>query len=166
MPDLTDFYLNSNSDVVQFETIEISHPNFTRSYFFVRNNTAGLTATLETAASQVFEYYPMSITENGSSNDLDYSLNVELGDLGEVLPLEINAIAVANGLFVEPIVVYRTFRSDDLSSPMIGPINLKLKSFASNKVGSVFEAKADNANSQRTGELYTASRFPMLRAFL
>jgi len=166
MPDIIDYYLNSASNIVQYETIEISHPDFTQSYFFVRNNTEGLTALIEGSVSKDFDYLPMKITENPSSADLDYSLTVEFGDLGEYLPLELDAVVDADGLFVEPTLVYRTFRSDDLTEPLVGPIILKIKSFAFDRYGSVFQATADRANSQKTGELYTISRFPILRAFL
>ena len=107
----------------------------------------------------------MKITEQGTGTDLDFGLLIEFGDLGELLPNDLDAVTTANGLFTEPTLIYRTYRSDDLTSPMVGPIELSVKSFSFNENGATFEAGSDNANSQTTGELYTVSRFPMLRAF-
>jgi hypothetical protein len=124
------------------------------------------TAKLETLAQQVFEYVPMKISENPSSDDLDYSLTVQFGDIGELLPFELDNIVEADGLFTKPILIYRSYRSDDLTQILYGPIELKIRSFAFNREGATFEATVDRANSQRTGEIYTIARFPMLRVFL
>lgn len=166
MPDLTDYYLNSRSNIVQYETLEIYHIDFTKTYFVVRNNTKGLTATLETSSSQFFDYCPMRITQNTVGNDLDFVLTIEFGDVGELLPFELDEVFDANGLFTKPTLKYRTFRSDDLSSPMFGPIELEVTEFSFDRYGAKFEATATKTNSQKTGELYTIDRFPMLRAFL
>jgi hypothetical protein len=159
------YLLGSPADIVQLETIEISHSNFAATHYFVRNHTEGVTVTLENSNTQAFSYLPMKITEQGTGTDLDFGLLIEFGDLGELLPNDLDAVTTANGLFTEPTLIYRTYRSDDLTSPMVGPIELSVKSFSFNENGATFEAGSDNANSQTTGELYTVSRFPMLRAF-
>lgn len=162
----TDFLLNSASSIVKFETLEISHPSFLNKHYVVRNNTVGLTAKIETGQDIFFDYLPMRITENSAQGDLDYALTIEYGDLGENLPVELDRIFQDSSLFVEPTVIYRSYRSDNLSVPMQGPIELKIKTFSFNQEGSTFEARADRGNSQKTGELYTLDRFPMMRAFL
>lgn len=164
--DAKDFYLNSNSNVVKLETLEITHPDFLNSYFVVRNKVNGLTATLETAVVQEFTYLPMSITEGSVSTDLSYSLNIEFGDLGGQLPFELDAVYDADGMATYPTVIYRAFRSDDLSAPMIGPIELKIYSLSFNKTGTSFEAVTDRSNSSKTGERYNVARFPLLLAFI
>lgn len=166
MTDYVAYFLNSRSSVVQLETLEISHPDFTQSYFIVRNSRAGLTATLETAVEQVFDYYPLRIRPAGSKDDMEQSLQIDLGDLGEVLPLEVDAVTAAGGLAIKPIVKYRVYRSDDLSAPMLGPLTLEITNLASAKEGASFEASAPSLDNNRTGELYRLERFPMLRATL
>lgn len=161
-----EFFLNSRSSVVQLELMEISHPNFTKVYRVVRNAVKGITVTLETSASATFDYYPMRIENNGSKDDLDQSLTITLGDLGEVLPKELDSVASADGFSVKPVVTYRTYRSDDLTSPLFGPVILEVESFAFNREGSTFTAKAPSLNINKTGELYNLERFPMLRGFL
>lgn len=161
-----EFFLNSKSSVVQLELMEIFHPNFTKVYRVVRNAVKGVSVTLETGAVVAFDYYPMRIENNGSKDDLDQSFTVTLGDLGEVLPKELDSVASAGGYGVKPVVTYRTYRSDDLTKPLFGPVVLEVESFAFNREGSTFTAKAPSLNINKTGELYKLERFPMLRGFL
>lgn len=160
------YFLNSAGDVVQFETVELSHPDFTTSYFFVRNKSDGLTATLETLVSQAFQYCPMSILEGQIGDDLDFSLRIQIMDLGEILADEMDEVADNDGFDTEPTVVYRSFRSDDLTAPLFGPITLKVQNLTFDANGAIFDAIAGNENSQKTGDVYTLERFPMLRASL
>lgn len=162
----TEFFLNSKSSVVQLELIEISHSKFTKTYRVVRNAMQGVTVTLETGARATFDYYPLRIENNGSRDDLDQSFTITLGDLGEVLPTELDSVASQDGFGEKPRVVYRTYRSDDLTRPLFGPVILEVESFAFNREGSTFTAKAPSLNINKTGELYLLERFPMLRGFL
>jgi hypothetical protein len=93
-------------------------------------------------------------------------LKVQLGDLGEVLPTELRAIFEANGFAIRPTLKYRTYRSDDLSQPLYGPLRFEINNLTFKKEGAAFEASAPRLNSAATGELYTTSRFPMLRGFI
>lgn len=166
MSNYSEFFLNSKSSVVQLELIEISHSKFTKTYRVVRNAMQGVTVTLETEAQATFDYYPLRIENNGSRDDLDQSFTITLGDLGEVLPLELDSVASQDGFGEKPRVVYRTYRSDDLTRPLFGPVILEVESFAFNREGSTFTAKAPSLNINKTGELYLLERFPMLRGFL
>lgn len=161
-----DFFLNSASSVVQYETFELSHPNFTKVYRVVRNNTLGISAYLETGILVDFDYYPARITPNTTEENLDYSVSIEFGDLGEILPTEIDRVITLNGFGTKPTLIYRTFRSDDLSGPMLGPIKLEIVDLTFNKTGVSFEARAPVFNSYKTGQTYTLERFPMLEGFL
>jgi hypothetical protein len=162
----SEFFLRSKSSVVQLELMEISHSDFTQTYRIVRNAVNGVTVTLETGAQATFDYYPLRIENNGQKDDLDQSFTFTLGDLGEVLPKELDAVATAAGFSEKPRVVYRTYRSDDLTAPLFGPIVLEVESFAFNREGASFTAKAPSLNINKTGEVYRLERFPMLRGFL
>lgn len=166
MSDYSEFFLNSNSNIVELELIEISHPNFTKIYRIVRNAVAGVTVTLEDASQAEFEYYPLQITPAGAGDDLDQVLKVQLGDLGEILPTELKAVFAADGFGTRPQLIYRTYRSDDLTKPLYGPLYFEIDSLTFKKEGAAFEAKAPRLNSSSTGELYTTTRFPMLRGFM
>lgn len=160
------FFLNSNSNVVKLETLEISHSSFTQTYFVVRNKTDGLTATLENDEEQFFEYYPLKITPLGTRDDLDQDMSIQFGDLGDILPTELDAVAAAMNFIEKPIVKYRAYRSDDLSAPILGPVVLEAAAFSFTGDGSAFDAKAPSLNDNRTGELYKLTRFPMLRGLV
>lgn len=166
MSSYAEFFLNSKSSVVQLETLEISHPNFTKVYRVVRNAVEGVSVTLETGDFATFDYYPLQIENAGIRDDLDQSIKINLGDLGDVLPKELDEVSSNNGFGTKPIVVYRTYRSDDLSRPLFGPVTLEVSTFAFNREGSTFEAKAPSLNINKTGEVYSLDRFPMLRGFL
>jgi hypothetical protein len=166
MPDYAAYFLGSKSSVVYLETLQISHPSFSRTYWLVRNAIGGITATLETAAAQVFEYYPLRIRPIAAGDDLDQSLEVDLGDLGSIIPAELDRIEEAGTMGIKPEVRYRAWRSDDLSAPLIGPLVLEIADLSSDLDGSSFNASAPSLNVKRTGELYRLERFPMLRAFL
>lgn len=166
MSKYAEFFLNSKSSVVQLETLEIIHPNFTKTYRVVRNAVEGVTVTLENGNSATFDYYPLQIENAGVRDDLDQSIKINLGDLGEVLPKELDEVSSNDGFGIKPIVIYRTYRSDDLSRPLFGPVTLEVSAFAFNREGSAFEAKAPSLNINKTGEIYSLDRFPMLRGFL
>ena len=166
MTTYAEFFLKSKSSVVQLETLEISHPNFTKVYRVVRNAVQGVTVTLENTSTATFDYYPLKIENAGVRDDLDQVLSISLGDLGEVLPKELDEVSSNDGFGTKPVVIYRTYRSDDLTRPLFGPVTLEVVSFAFNREGSSFEAKAPSLNINKTGEIYKLDRFPMLRGFL
>lgn len=159
----TQFFLNSMSSVVPLETLEISHPSFSQVHNVVRNSTrTGITATLETGVATDFVYYPLQIKPTSSQNDLDQKLQIQLGDLGELVPNEIDNCFAAGTMLTKPIVNYRVFRSDDLTKPMDGPFRYEITTLSMKQTGSGFAAEAPRLNTSRTGEIYTIDRFPML----
>jgi hypothetical protein len=166
MRDYSEYFLNSGSHVVELELLEISHPNFSQIYYLVRNAMNGITVTLEYGQSQAFEYYPLQISPLGSGDDLDQAIQIQLGDLGEILPQELDAVFQGDGFATRPQVIYRTYRSDDLTAPLYGPITLEVTDLTFKKEGAAFEARARRKNMNATGEVYTTSRFPMLRGFI
>lgn len=166
MSSYSEFFLNSKSSTVELDTLEITHSAFTQPYYIVRNAVDGVTVTLENSTQQAFEYYPLKVTGLGNREDLDFGLKIDLGDLGEVLPKELDSVAQADAYDEKPMVTYRTYRSDDLTSPLLGPLALEVTSFNFTREGSTFEAKAPSLNVNKTGEDYSFNRFPMLVGFL
>lgn len=163
----SEYFLNSQSNVVKLELLEISHSKFTQTYRCVRNAVNGVTVTLEDDTEAEFLYYPLKITPIGNKDDLDQSLRVDLGDLGEILPQELDAVSSALGFKEKPVVKYRVYRSDELDEgPIMGPWVLEVTTFSFDREASSFEARAPSLNINRTGELYSVARFPMLRGFV
>ena len=159
-----DFFLASQHDVIQFETLEISHPQFSKVYRLVRNNDQGLEAGLEEdGGNVVFDFVPMTINEKRTKANLDYGISITFGDLGMLLPQELERVRANSGFSTKPTLIYRTYRSDDLSSPMFGPISLEVTKIVSTKKGSTFDAEAPILNLTKTGELYDKKRFTGLQ---
>jgi hypothetical protein len=162
----SEFYLNSQSSIVKLDLLTISHPNFTQVFNIVRNSIAGVTVTLEDGVTvQAFQYYPLAITPTGSDNDLDQVLKITLGDLGSILPKQLDAVRAAGNFITKPTLIYREYRSDVLTGPINGPTTFSIDNIAFNDLGATFQASAPRLNQTGTGERYTFDRFPMLRGF-
>lgn len=164
--DYATYFLNSDVSVVKLDTIEISHPNFSQTYYVVRNNRAGVTVTLENSQEQAFEWYPFLLKDTTITQTLEYGIEVSFGDLGEIIGKEIQNIRLADNMVTPPTVIYRAYASNHLTAPMIGPIVLEMFNPATKKVGTTFVARPPNVNRSGTGEVYTFDRFPMLRGTL
>lgn len=163
----TEFFLNSRKDVAQLELLEITHPNFTKPYRIVRNCRDGVTVDLSpTELGIFFEFWPAKFTGKAARTDLDYSITIDLGDVGEVIPTEVDAVAQQSGFSNKIELRYWVFRSDDLTAPIFGPIRLEGSSLSFDGAFSTIEAKAPSLNTNKTGERYTVERFPMLKGFL
>lgn len=157
MSDVTEYFLNRSVSVGRYETLEISHSAFSKTYYVVRNARNGIVAE-----GIQYEYYPLEITNLGARPDLDSGFTISFGDLGEILPMEVDRIAQADAYSEKPKVIYRSYRSDDLTKPLIGPIELEASNFSFKQEGATFDAKAPALNINRTGEIYSFTNFPML----
>ena len=166
MSNLSEYFLGSSANVVQYELVDFVHDSFTKAYYIVRNNSDGLTVTLENGEQRKYEYYPLRINPTNISTDLDYGVSVTLGDLGDIVPMEMENVAKSEYSHIKPNIIYRTYRSDDLSRPIFGPVKLEVNTITSNHEGSVIEAAAPVISTLRTGERYSITNFPSLRGFL
>lgn len=122
-----------------------------------------------------YQYLPMIIKTLGVTNSLDQSMEITLGDVGQIITAEISLIAAANGFQTKPELTYREYRSDEYVmqdgdpvyiAPMFGPFTLEINALAFSKEGAVFTAKPEQFNLTRTGEVYDVGRFPMLAGFV
>lgn len=160
-----EFFLNSKVNVVGVETIELSHPSFSQVFYLVRNSIKGFTATDENSIVKTYQYVPMTINSSEVKDNMDNSIEINLGDVGTIIPEQLELVRLANTYDIEPDLVYRLYRSDDTTAPMlIAP--LKVSDIVFNKSGCKITAKAERFNVNKTGERYTLARFPMLRGVL
>lgn len=165
--DLASYFLDSTMDIVQLELLEFSHPNFSQTYRIVRNAREGVTVDLSPEELGVqFDFYPTQVSTINSSDDLDSSLSIQFGDLGEVLPDEMDNLARRMGFLTKPTIRYWVYRSDDLTQPIFGPVLLEAGSMDFGADGAQFNAEAPQLNINKTGEIYKLERFPMLRGYL
>ena len=159
------FFLTAKRETMNVETIEFSHSAFSQTYRRNRQVGDGIDVLLETGQPATFDYYPMTITELSDQADLDTGIRIDFGDLGEVLPRELDRVKAADASSEKPQIIYRTYRSDDWSSPLIGPLYLEATTFSFQREGASFEASAPYVNKNKTGETYNLTRFFTLRGF-
>ena len=177
-----EYFLGSSPSVAQLELLEISHPRFTQTFRVVRNTEQDELAALDAQGNNKrgvivmhegavgpFEYesMPMAITKIGTGNDVDQILKVDIGDLGSLIPQEIDAVMTANAMLTKPLVKYRVYRSDDTSEVglIFGPTVHEITTLTYSKTGCAFEAVSPRLSITRTGRKYTVKEFPMMRAF-
>lgn len=161
-----DYFLSDHSDVIEYETFEISHPDFSQVYYLVRNATDGMYAADEDGYWRTWQYAPMEIRPIGHTANLDFSIEIFLGDVGSILRAELKNVREADGMDEYPVVTYRTFASDTLGSPMQGPFILEMRQVGLERQGARFECRPPIVNRTRTGVPYTPERFPSLRGFM
>lgn len=175
MTDFAEYALGSGPGVVQLDLLEISHPDFAQTYRLVRNSEAmrltgdkrGVIVTHEGGAGPFeYQYCPMSVRTLESPDDLSQAVQIQLGDVGDIIATEIARVWEANGMGVRPTLTYRTYRSDDLSAPMDDAIVLEIAEVVTTIEGAAFQAEAPKVNESSTGEYYHPEAFPMLRGFL
>lgn len=176
MSEISEFFFGASPSVIQLQCVEISHPNFTGTYRFTRNAKPNIRVFHEDdSGPHLYQYLPMIIKTLGATSSLDQMMEITLGDVGSILPIEIQQISDANGFQTKPELVYREYRNDDYtivsgnpvySGPMFGPFTLEINGLAFNKQGCVFTAKPPQFNRTRTGEIYDVGRFPMLAGFV
>lgn len=160
------FLLNRRGGVGRYETLQLAHPSFSKTYYLLHVWRKAPPLTLENGQVVTFEYCPMRFTPKGASGDLDYGVQVTLGDLGQIIPEEIDRAKAAGTLHIRPKATFRSWRTDDLSKPLNVITSLEASEISRNEQGASFSAIAPRLNLVRTGETYNVDRFPMLRGFL
>lgn len=161
-----DYFLSSPASVVELELFEITHPALSAPYRIVRNQREGVSVQLPFEAEAFFAYRPVTIRREGSRDDLSQGLSIDLGDPGLVLPDEMDRIIAADATREKPLLRYWTFRSDDLSVPLEGPLDFEVTSISTKGANTTLKVGAPERNQSGTGQLYTFNRFPMLRGFI
>lgn len=164
MSQYSEFFLVSASNKVQYETLEISHSEFSQTYYLVRNHK-GLVATDENSNSRTWTYVPMRIEPSGAEVNLDFGITVTLGDLGEIMPAELDRIKAGDDMDERPVVIYRTFEEGTLTAPMTGPFTLEVMEFSFNHEGVVLQCRPAFVNRNQTGMPYIPELFPTLEGF-
>lgn len=172
MPDTNDdqwinFFFGAPSSTAEVPTLEISQPDFSQVWRVQAKYREGFWARLESGEQVFFQYVPLGLKLLEDRGNLDFGMTVTLGDLGEILPDEIQRAREAGTLRTSPPrVVYRSYRSDDMEKPMFGPVVLQARPITRSPEGSQFDATAPPVNVSKTGRAYRSDEFPMLRGFL
>lgn len=164
MSDLDKFHLDATPSVVMLELIEISHPLWPQPLRYVTNHADGVTVRHEDGLVYSYEFMPVQINKGANSDDLDQTLSITVGDLGQVVPQLLKIIRDANN-FERPSVVYRAYSSNHLDSPLQVVKGYEVEDRATDHQATTFNAATKRANSTGTGMFYTVDNFPSLKAF-
>ena len=169
--DIKDFHLDSVSSVVLLETLEISHSLWPAPIRIVTNHPDGVAVTLENGKPAIFEFIPLMIQRGNTSDDLDQTLNITVGDLGEIVPPLIQKIRDASS-DEKPQVIYRSFAFDAASMVLTKqtPIEiirgLSVAKMNQDYQATTFEAATSGKNSVKTGRTYNFKEYPDLRGLI
>jgi len=169
--DIKDFHLDSVSSVVLLETLEISHSLWPAPIRIVTNHPDGISVTLENGQRAIFEFIPLMIQRGNTSDDLDQTLNITVGDLGEIVPPLIQKIRDASS-DEKPQVIYRSFAFDAASMVLTKqtPIEiirgLSVAKMNQDYQATTFEAATSGKNSVKTGRTYNFKEYPDLRGLI
>lgn len=169
--DIKDFHLDSVSSVVLLETLEISHSLWPDPIRIVTNHPDGISVTLENDQPATFEFIPLMIQRGNTSDDLDQTLNITVGDLGEIVPPLIQKIRDASS-DEKPQVIYRSFAFDAASMVLTKPTpieiirGLHVAKMNQDYQATTFEAATSGKNSVKTGRTYNFEEYPDLRGLI
>ena len=165
MPTYLQSILNGDTADVTYDCIEFSHPAFSETYYVVSNAVDGVTVTHEDATVHEYKYIPVDLKRSNSSDDLDQTLSISVADFGGELAALMYAAALAGDQ--RPKVKYRAYSSNDLTAPMLTLQALEVHSYKRDSNGNAqLDAKAQQLNVNKTGEVYSLERFPLLAALL
>lgn len=168
MPNPAELYelylLNNPDDVRLIELIEIYHPALTQT-FLLTPTPEPVTLTLEDGRTITPRNVSMDVRKSSSKDDLDERFTFTISDIYGELNDQADLIPLDDQTPVS--LIYRGFISTDTSEPSEGPYILQVATMTQSTDGSVsIEAQSPSLVVNRTGELYTYDRFPMLRGFL
>lgn len=159
------FWLMGRHDDVRLECIEIKHPSFSRDYRFVRNHADGVRVRHEDGVYRDYDYLPLTVKAARAASDLQQSLTIGIGDVGEVMPMEIDRLRRGTHRTVRPTVNYRVYLSSDVANPMSSVRGLEVTDNQPQKQGAVFVCKARELNKTDTSVIFTPNLFRSLAGF-
>ncbi len=159
-PDLARIYASAPATQRVIETLEISHPAFSRTYYITPELT-GLAATLETTVDVFFQYIPFEVKLPDVSANGFQDLVISITNVDRIFTDELE---LASENPAEPIeFVYRAYSSTDLTQPgFVLPQMSATEVTADEKTISTKATIVDLVNRQFPFEIYTNRLFPML----
>lgn len=120
MSALSEYFFKAPPAAVRLQLLEISHPNID-TFRVVRNNIKGpINVKHEDDEVVEYEHYPLRIEEIGSDNSLDQEIRITLGDLGQILPTQLDLISEANNMNTKPVLKYREYLSNSYGMLPLG----------------------------------------------
>jgi len=161
---LREFLASAPQTKYMIEVISISHSALTKTYHLWKEQTDGAVVD-EYSNTLIVQSTNLNVALAGSPDNLDQKFNISIDttDPENILRKELDRIALDTTEKI--ILTYRVYLSDDLTEPQAVQ-RLQVESITYTRGVAALSAIAPKLNVTRTGELYTFSRFPMLRGFL
>lgn len=160
-----EYWLRGRHDDVRLECIEIKHPSFSRDYRFVRNHADGVRVRHEDKVYRDYEPLPLTIRAGQSADNLQQSFTIGIGDVGQIMPFEIDRLRRGQHSTTRPTLNYRVYLTSDLTEPMTSVRGLEITDNQPQKRGAVFKCQAKQLNKTSTGIIFTDDLFKSLRGF-
>lgn len=154
--DYKKFLASAPTNQREFRTIELSHPDFNETLYFVQDQLS------RSLGGRLYDALSMQIIEPAERDDADQILTVSLGAVANEVHDQVAQIT-PSGYFTPISLVYRKFYSSNTATPVlelslsIGTLNFDSYSSAS------FTAEDTDFINKSSGEIYTLERFPTLR---
>jgi hypothetical protein len=124
-----------------------------------------MVAVLEDGDNGLFHYCPAALKFSNRDETLNRELVVDILDLGDVIRRQFKFIEQKNKISVRPKLIYRAYRSDDLDSPMVGPVEYEVQGVSFNLAGATLSASSRTLNNSKTGIIYNTAILPSMRKF-
>ena len=156
-------YATVATNVVVYDTLQVSHPDIGTDLFFV-NLLKGITATLEAAAgggAQVFEPVPFAFVLPAKDGQGVPELSISIGNIGKEASDYVESVKDTH----KPVTLtYRPYLSNDLTAPQLDPpLVLQVKDVQISLFTVDFRASFfDFKNTRFPNQHYARSRFPTL----
>lgn len=161
-------FLNGNPEAQrEYRTVEAFHPQWDRSYRFVKNYT-DREFTLESTAPRnageivTFDGVTLNITEPAEREDSEQILSITFGNVDGLVYDMLDQISGA-GYLSQVEIVYRKYYSGDTTEPASTPLYLYLSGVDFEGPTSVSMTAEDvDMTQKRAGIVYTTKAFPGL----
>lgn len=164
--ELREIYSNAPIAKETFEVISISAPWFSQTYHLQNTFTDAVEVELEDGSFVFAEYAPMSIGQANSNADLNYTREVTIEQVNDVIASEISKRdpALRQKITIESrgYVSYRDGTISKLKTPVV---RTEVVGTTRNEIGTTITTSAKPVNRSTTGIVATTSRVPMLKGF-
>lgn len=155
---------------IYFETFEIYHPSGINRRLVSRQfepKMFGIESTASRNAGQMAEFQPtaMEITPVQQSNQTTVSLELQLGRVGMQTKEELNKIS-GTGLLTPIEGIYRVYRGQNLTAPMMTPITLFCSSAGLENMDAALLFEDDNPASITVSKRFLPQDFPGLEVLI
>lgn len=159
-PALQRIYASAPAKEEIWETLELAHPLFSKTWF-VTNAALPFTATLETGAAVLFESLPFAARQPNSDSGGNQDLALVIDNVDREIMEELERANADPSIQIA--VTYRVYASTDLSAPGATPIALAISEVAAGLT--TVEATAgrtDVLNKKFPAVVYEVAQFPGL----